>query len=1006
MEWLKFRLSNSRSIIAVAVVLLVSVAGVQLFLLSRAATGPNLYATPATNSVAVNSTVDVVVRADSGADAINTVQASLGYDPAQLQFVSITEGGPFSFVAATDTATAGRIRIARAVPAGSPPVSGDNAVVTIKLKVLAASGSAAISFDDTSSLLVRESDSTNVLAGSTGATITVEGGQTGASARLSLAPVAVTAASGSTFTVALKENSGTAQVNSVQASIGYDPAKLQYVSMTEGSVFTTVAATDTATAGRVRLARAIPAGGGGVSGENAIVTLTFRVLATSGTAPLTLDQASSFVVTSTDNKNILTAVDNSTLTVQGSSTSQPASLSLNPPTGTFAPGSTVAVTIRANGGTAQLTTVQAVVGYPQTQLEFVSATENSVFSTIQRTRAINGTVDIIRGIPGGAAPVTGTNPVVTLNFRVIGTGTANLAFTSGSAVFDNSGTGSNVLDLAASQGASYTLGSAPSNCTGAPTTPGAVTRTGATYTTISLSWTASTAGSNCTLAGYKVFRDGTQVANVTNGTTYQDSGLTSGSSYTYAVQAYDTADHISVLSPASSHSTNPDDQAPTTPGGVTAVASGSATINIAWTASNDLPNPGGSGVDGYQIYRNNSTTPTYTVTDGTSFADSNVTAGTTYTYTVRAVDQKGNVSAPSNVVSATPVVNPNCQGSPSAPTGLAIDSTTLTSVTFHWEPSTPSADCAVAGYRIFSGTNLVGTVTDGTSFSATALEPNTVYAFTVVAFDDGAHASQASTVLSVTTPADTDAPTAPGSATATVSSAGQVTLSWTAATDNLGVTGYRIYRNGTVYRNVGTTQLSLIDSQVSPDTDYSYQVSALDRAGNEGARTSTVPAIIHTPVSQDTQVPTAPTSLRVLARTMSSISISWNAATDNVAVTGYHVYRDGVFLADSTTLSYTDSNLQARTGYTYTVRAFDASGNVSPASPALQTETLTPVDNPRVADINADGLVNVRDLSVLLYSWHLERKTGTSTGKGDLNGDGTVDVADLLILVHHFGARA
>ncbi|HSH18246.1 MAG TPA: cohesin domain-containing protein [Candidatus Saccharimonadales bacterium] len=986
---------------------MVSVIGVQIFAMSRAATGPQLYATPATNSVAVNATIDVTVRANSGANAINSVQASLGYDPAQLQFVSIVETGPFSLVAATDTATPGRIRIARAIPAGGAPVSGDNAVLTVKLKVLAASGSAAISFDDTASLMVRGSDNTNVLTSSTGATFTIADARPSTSARMSLSPPTAAVASGSTFTVQLKENSGTTQVNSIQASIGYDPAQLQYVGMTEGSVFTTQAATDTATAGRVRLARAIPAGGGGVSGDNTIVTLTFKVLATSGTAAVTLDQASSFVVTSADNKNILTAVDNSALTVQSPSTTPTgtASLSLSPATGTFAQGSTVAVTVRANSGTAQLTTVQSVISYPQAQLEYVGVTENTVFSTIQRTKAENGVIDIIRGISGGGTPVTGTNPVVTLNFKVIGTGAAPLAFTRASAIYDNSGTGANVLDLSASQGANYTLGAVPVACTGVPTTPGTVTRTAATYTTISLSWTASTPASNCTLGGYKVFRNGTQVASVTNGATYQDTGLTAGRSYTYAIQAFDTANHLSSMSAASSQSTTPDDLAPTTPTGVTATASGSAAINLSWTTSNDLPNPGGSGVASYHVFRNNAAAPTYTVTNGTTFTDSNVTAGTTYTYTVRAVDQKGNASAPSNVVSATPVTSTTCAGSPTAPGGLVLDQTGLNSATFHWTASKPSANCTIAGYRIYQGTSLIGTVTSGTSYTATGLEPNTIYSFTVVAFDNGAHASPSSVVLSTTTAADTSAPTAPANATATLTSAGQITVSWTAATDNLQVTGYRIYRGGTIYRTVGTAQLSLIDTQVSPSTGYTYLISAIDKAGNESARTPTNPAAVTTPAAKDTQAPTAPGNLRIMARTAYSIAITWNASTDNIGVAGYHIYRDGVFLADSTSLSYTDKGLQSSTRYTYTVRAFDADANVSSLSSALQVDTLLPIGNPKAADLNGDGRVTVYDLAILLRSWWNELRGYPTNGKGDLNNDGRVNVYDFLILVRNWGAR-
>ncbi|TXS43943.1 glycoside hydrolase family 6 protein [Streptomyces sp. OR43] len=89
----------------------------------------------------------------------------------------------------------------------------------------------------------------------------------------------------------------------------------------------------------------------------------------------------------------------------------------------------------------------------------------------------------------------------------------------------------------------------------------------------------------------------------------------------------------------------------------------------------------------------------------------------------------------------------------------------------------------------------------------------------------------------------------------------------------------------------------------------------------------------------DTQAPTAPTGVTATAKTSSSVSLSWTASTDNTAVTGYDVFRDGVKVGSSTTTSYTDSGLSASTAYSYTVKAKDAAGNVSAASSALSATT-------------------------------------------------------------------
>jgi len=89
----------------------------------------------------------------------------------------------------------------------------------------------------------------------------------------------------------------------------------------------------------------------------------------------------------------------------------------------------------------------------------------------------------------------------------------------------------------------------------------------------------------------------------------------------------------------------------------------------------------------------------------------------------------------------------------------------------------------------------------------------------------------------------------------------------------------------------------------------------------------------------DTTAPSAPTGLTVTGTTSSSVSLSWTAATDNVGVTGYTVYRGSTAVATVTGTSYTDTGLTASTAYSYTVKAKDAAGNVSAASSAVTATT-------------------------------------------------------------------
>ncbi len=108
------------------------------------------------------------------------------------------------------------------------------------------------------------------------------------------------------------------------------------------------------------------------------------------------------------------------------------------------------------------------------------------------------------------------------------------------------------------------------------------------------------------------------------------------------------------------------------------------------------------------------------------------------------------------------------------------------------------------------------------------------------------------------------------------------------------------------------------------------------------------------PPAIDSQAPTVPTALVVTPNSATAIGVSWQASTDNVAVTGYRVYRDGVQVGTSTSTSYTDSGLNPSTTYSYSVAAADAAGNASARSTAAQG--TTPAATGRILDANPTNL--------------------------------------------------
>ena len=166
--------------------------------------------------------------------------------------------------------------------------------------------------------------------------------------------------------------------------------------------------------------------------------------------------------------------------------------------------------------------------------------------------------------------------------------------------------------------------------------------------------------------------------------------------------------------------------------------------------------------------------------------------------------------------------------------------------------------------------------------------------------------SAATAACSETPPAtgDKTAPSAPQSLGVSSATQSAITLSWGSASDNVGVTNYRIYRDGMLigqgpgsgggYTNTWT------DSSRTCGTGYQYAVEAQDAAGNTGPRgtvTAATAACSETPpATGDKTAPSAPQSLGVSSATQSAITLSWGSASDNVGVTNYRIYRDGMLI--------------------------------------------------------------------------------------------------------------
>src|SRR5882672_2576836 len=189
-----------------------------------------------------------------------------------------------------------------------------------------------------------------------------------------------------------------------------------------------------------------------------------------------------------------------------------------------------------------------------------------------------------------------------------------------------------------------------------------------------------------------------------------------------------------------------------------------------------------------------------------------------------------------------------------------------------------------------------------------------------------------------TTPAaDTTPPTPPTGLTAAPMGATGANTSWSASTDNVGVTAYIVLRNGIQVATPATT--SYTDTGLSAGTTYSYTVAARDAAGNVSPNSTSVS--VTTAGAADTTPPSTPAGLTGAAAGSAGANLSWNASTDNVGVTGYIVRRNGVQVATPATTSFADTGLSAATTYSYTVAARDAAGNISPDSTSVSVTTAS-----------------------------------------------------------------
>ena len=467
--------------------------------------------------------------------------------------------------------------------------------------------------------------------------------------------------------------------------------------------------------------------------------------------------------------------------------------------------------------------------------------------------------------------------------------------------------------------------SAPSNLTALATGP----------TQINLAWTAST--DNVGVTAYSVQRcSGSGCTNFSqvislpgNTTSYSDTSVAPAITYTYQIIASDAAGNPSLPSNPASALTPADTQAPSTPTNLAAVVVSNTQINLSWTASTD-----NVGVTNYLVQRcANSGCSGFaqvgsTGSAATTYSDTTALPSTSYTYQVVATDAALNTSLPSNTSTAV------TSGPPAAPSVLSVSAASATQINLSWTNNAINQ----TGFKVErSPDNItftqIGTAgASSTTYSDPNLAPTTLFYYRVRATNASGDSGY-SNVSSATTLADTTPPSAPSSLTATAASSTQINLSWTASTDNVAVTGYKIQRcqgaSCASFAQIAApagTATTFSDTGLLVSTSYSYEIIATDATGNLSLPSN---------VASSTTLagpPAAPSSLKATAASATQINLSWtNNATNQ---TGFKVERspDGVTFAQigttiATVTTYSDSPLAPLTTYFYRVRATNGAGD-------------------------------------------------------------------------------
>ena len=462
--------------------------------------------------------------------------------------------------------------------------------------------------------------------------------------------------------------------------------------------------------------------------------------------------------------------------------------------------------------------------------------------------------------------------------------------------------------------------------------PSNLTAAAASATQINLTWKDNSTNET----GFKIERKtgaaGTwsQIATAAaNTVSYQNTGLTSSTTYYYRVRAYNSVSNFAYSNEASATTR----ALPAAPSNLTATSASASQINLSWTDN-------ASDETGFKIERKTGATGTWSqvataAANVVTYNNTGLAAATTYYYRVRSYNANGN-SVYSNEASAATAPLP-------APSSLTAAAASATQINVTWKDNSTNE----SGFKIERKTGATGTwsqiataAANIVSYQNTGLTASTTYYYRVRAYNSVSNSAYSNEATATTRAL----PVAPSGLTASSISPSQINLSWT---DNASdETGFKIERktgSGGTWTQIATATANVVtynNTGLAAATTYYYRVRSYNANGNSAYSNEANAATAPLP---------APSSLTAAAASATQINLAWRDNSTNES--GFKIERKtgatGTWSQIATTaaniVSYQNTGLTASTTYYYRVRAYNSVSNSAYSNEASAATRALPV---------------------------------------------------------------